>query len=646
MHPSIFAQNSFDNYPFYAEANLGVEYSKKSSTFRVWSPPAQEINLLLYKKDVGGEAYRIIALSRGKNGCWLGKVKANLQGIYYSFSAKINDSWGEPTPDPYAKACGTNGVRAMVTNLKLTDPDGWKKDRSPDFSENNLPTDAIISEWHIRDLTIAANSGVTQKGKYLGLAEVDTKCENVFTGLSHLKEMGFTHIHLLPIFDFNSIDESEPEKNHYNWGYDPLHYNIPEGSYSTNPVDGMVRIKELKTMIAAMHKAGLRVVMDVVYNHTSKLQHTPFTLLVPGYYYRQQPDGSYSNASGCGNETASERPMMRKFMIESLAYWVEEFHIDGFRFDLMAIHDIETMNAISEKLHTIKPDILLYGEGWGAGASPLPENERALKINEPLLDRIAVFSDDMRDGIKGSVFSQANRGFVMGNAGDKASVEFGIVAAGQHDQIPYEHVNFDKAPYTTSPGGVVNYASCHDNHTLWDKLQLAMPDASDEDKKNMQRLALTIVLTSQGIPFLHGGTEFYRSKKGVENSYNQPDNINEVNWNAKKDNMELVLYVQSLIAMRKSHPAFRMNTAKQVAQNIRFDDGAPDGVIVYTINGRAVGDEWTTIWLGLNGSNSEMKVNVPAGKWQNAITNSEYDIHVGEAILPKYASLILYRKDN
>ncbi len=643
MHPSIFAQNTFDNYPVYTGADLGLQYSKKASSFKIWSPPAQEVNLQLYKHDLNGEAYKTLPLISGEEGTWFIKVKEDLQGIYYTFTAKINGTWSAPTADPYAKACGTNGVRAMVTDLKLTNPTGWKKDKSPAFSDKNLSTDAVISEWHVRDISIAANSGITHKGKYLGLAEEGSKDGETATGLSHLKEMGFTHIHLLPFFDFNSVDESTPEKNHYNWGYDPLHYNIPEGSYSTDPANGITRIKELKTMIGAMHKAGLRVVMDVVYNHTSKLQHTPFTLLVPGYYYRQKPDGSYSDASACGNETASERPMMRKFMIESLAYWVKEYHIDGFRFDLMGIHDVETMNAISKTLHDIKPDILLYGEGWAAGASPLPEIKRALKHNEPMLDRIAVFSDDIRDGIKGSVFSHTDKGFAMGNVKDKASVEYGIVAAGLHPQIPYKEVNYDKEPFTLSPAGVINYASCHDNHTLWDKIQLAAPEASEEDKKKMHKLALTIILTSQGIPFLHGGTEFYRTKHGAENSYNLPDSINEVDWNAKKENLELIDYIKKLIAIRKAHPAFRMSTAEQVAGHIIFEDDTAAGVIAYRIRGELPGENWKEIWVGFNGTAEEKTAPAPTGKWQNALEQTAIGIIDGHVILPKYSSLILFR---
>ncbi|MEI9956232.1 MAG: type I pullulanase, partial [Ferruginibacter sp.] len=378
----------------------------------------------------------------------------------------------------------------------------------------------------------------------------------------------------------------------------------PEGSYATSTADGAVRIKELKQLVQAFHKKGLGVVMDVVYNHTGQTEQSNFNQLVPGYYYRHTKNGKLSNATACGNETASEQPMMRKFMIESVVYWAKEYHIDGFRFDLMGVHDIETMNAISAALHKVNPAIIIYGEGWTAGASPLPDSLRALKQNVAQLKGIAAFSDDIRDGIKGSVFDAADRGFASGDTTKTESIKFGIVAATQHAQIKYNKVNYSKKAYAGTPGNVISYAECHDNNTLWDKLTISAPNATVAERTEMQKLALSIVLTSQGISFLHAGTEFLRTKKGIENSYNAGDSINAIDWNLKTTNHNVYAYVQALVKMRKAHPAFRMATAAQIQANLKFLP-APPGMIGYEINGAAVGDSWKTIQVWFNGNDKE-----------------------------------------
>jgi pullulanase len=476
-------------------------------------------------------------------------------------------------------------------------------------------TDAIIYELHVRDASIAVNSGIDKKGKFLGLTETGTKnTAGMATGLDHIKEMGVTHVHLLPFYDINSVDESMPGKEKYNWGYDPLNYNVPEGSYATDATDGVTRIKEFKQLVQTFHQNGLRVVMDVVYNHTALTEQSNFNQLVPGYYYRQTADGKFSNATACGNETASERPMMRKFIIESMKYWVQEYHIDGFRIDLMGVHDIETMNLISKELHKIRPDILLYGEGWTAGSSPLPDSMRALKKYAYKLDRVAVFSDDIRDGIKGSVFNHEDRGFASGKPGMEESVKFGIVASCPHPQVNYNKVNYSRAPYSAEPHHTITYAECHDNHVLWDKLAISAKDATREEREKMHRLALSIVMTSQGIPFLHAGTEFLRTKKGVENSFESPDSINAIDWSLKTSNANVVEHVKKLVQLRKAHPAFRMTPAKQMSSHIRFLD-MPDGVVAYTINGAAVHDSWQKILVILNGSGKTTDVTLPAGRW-------------------------------
>lgn len=646
----------FDQYPVYKGKDLGLSYAPTHSRFRIWSPPAEQAQLLLYRNDSNQSPFKTIDLQKGANGDWYTTLKGDWKGVFYTFRVKIGNTWNKEVTDPYARAVGINGQRAIVIDLKDSDPPGWNKDKSPGFSKNNRPTDAIIYELHIRDASIDSSSGIRHKGKFTGLAEPGTKTKDgLSTGLDHLKELGVTHIHLLPFFDYNSVNERRPDSLQYNWGYDPLNYNAPEGSYSTDPCDGISRIKELKQMIAAFHHAGLRVIMDVVYNHTALTEGSSFNQLVPGYYYRHNADNSFSNATACGNETASERPMMAKFMLESVLYWAKEYHIDGFRFDLMGVHDIATMNRISDSLHQIRPDILLYGEGWTAGNSPLPDTERALKQHASRLHHIAVFNDDIRDGIKGSVFDINDRGFASGKSGMDESVKSGIAAACPHPQVDYKKVNYSKSPYADAPDKVINYCECHDNNTLWDKLALSCQGVSAEDRKKMHTLALAIVLTSQGIPFLHAGTEFLRSKKGMDNSYKAGDSINAINWNLKSSNGDIEHYIQSLIALRKKHPAFRMTTAAQIARYLRFDEKAPSGTIIYTINGAALHDHWSRIWIAFNGTAKEQTAILPPGAWHTGLlpygTNADRPasgpIRNSRLIhFPAHSATILYQKNH
>ncbi|HMO62735.1 MAG TPA: type I pullulanase [Ferruginibacter sp.] len=637
------SQIDYSSYPVYTGNDLGLTYTPAAAVFKIWSPVAQEAELLLYKEGDGGDAVKKINLAKDINGTWQASVPGDWKNFYYTFRVNINGNWSNEVPDPYAKAAGVNGKRAMVVDLKATNPPGWDKDKSPAFSATNATTDAVLYELHVRDATIHASSGVKQKGKFVGLTELNTlSAEGLPTGLSHLKEMGVTHVHLLPFYDYNSVDESRLNEPQYNWGYDPLNYNVPEGSYSTNPYDGAVRIKELKQMIAAFHKNGLRVVMDVVYNHVADAGSSSFNQLVPGYYFRQRKDGSFSDATACGNETASERPMMRKFILESVLYWAKEYHIDGFRFDLMGVHDIETMNLISKELHAIRPDIVLYGEGWTAGESPLPDSVRALKKNAYKLDRIAVFSDDIRDGIKGSVFDIDDRGFASAKPGMEESVKFGITAALNHPQVNMQKVNYSKAAYATAPWNVVTYCECHDNNTLWDKLTLSCKDASPQQLQQMHRLALTIVLTSQGIPFLHAGTEFFRSKKGVENSYNAPDSINAINWSDKQVHRNMVSYVQQLIQLRRSHPAFRMTHPAQVYEHLHLYENVPEGIVAYSINGTAVNDKWKKIYVAFNGNKQPVTIQLPAGTWKSAMAVKSKPVS-GSRRLSGFGAIILYQ---
>lgn len=638
----LSAQESKIDYPVYTGKDLGLTYTPTAATFKIWAPTATAAKLNIYKSDLGGTAVRSITMNKGVNGVWQITVPENLKNSYYTFQVNIGNTWSEEVVDPYAKACGTNGLRAQVIDLKETNPVGWDKDKSPNFSVANKQTDALIYELHVRDASIHASSGIKNKGKFLGLAELGTKNNTgQLTGLSHIKELGVTHIHLLPFYDYNSVDETKSAVQ-YNWGYDPVNYNIPEGSYSTNPADGKVRIRELKELIKTMHSNGLRIIMDVVYNHTALTKNSNFNILVPDYYYRKRADGSFSDASSCGNETASEKAMFQKFMIESVVYWVNEYHIDGFRFDLMGIHDIQTMNMISDTLHKIKPSIVLYGEGWTSSSSPLPEDKRALKKNAAQLNGIAVFSDDMRDGIKGSVFNIDDRGFATGNTSNSESVKFGVVAAGKHPQINYSKVNYSKEPYTSGPAGLINYADCHDNNILWDKIELSFKSASAAERTKMHELAYAIVLTAQGASFLHAGTEFLRTKNGVENSFDKGDIVNGIDWDLKTKNIASYQFIKSLVQIRRAHPAFRMQTAQQIATNINFENNLPTGIIAYTINGAAVGDNWKKIWIAYNGSQTPQTLTLPKGTWKVGLSSNGSSKMGNNFTLAGSSAVILY----
>jgi pullulanase len=645
--PASLAYNPYKDYPSYRGTDLGVNYNKSETVLKIWSPPAQEMKLKLYKTSLGNDLTEEISCQKDADGVWKAQLKGDRKNSYYTFQAKIDGKWNDENPDPYAKALGINGKRGQIIDLSETNPADWENDKSPLL---NSPMDVILYELHIRDLSIAANSGIQHKGKFLGLTETGSKnSQGQRTGIDHIAEMGVTHVHLLPAFDFCSVDESKLDKPQFNWGYDPQNFNTPDGSYATNPEDGKVRIREFKEMVQSLHQKGLRVVMDVVYNHTGWTRNSNLDQLVPGYYYREwEKDGTYSNASGCGNETASDRVMFRKFIIESVTWWVKEYHVDGFRFDLMAIHDMETMNQVAAALRAIDPSIIVYGEGWTAGDSPLPEQYRALKKNAKMMDGVAVFSDDIRDAIKGSVFDGKSTGFASGSKEMTESVKFGIVAAGEHPQIDYAKVKYSKEPYTKNPDEVINYVSCHDNNTLYDKLKISRPDASEEDIVKMHKLANTIVLTSQGIPFLHAGVEMKRTKGGEHNSYNKPDSVNMINWDWKYENRELVAYYKDLIALRKAHPAFRMQKNEMVRKHLVFLPTNDPQLIAYQLKDHANKDRWQQIIVIFNGAELEKNVVLPRGIWKAALQNyqfREYEKTCSSTVsIAPYSAMILYQE--
>lgn len=611
------AQNSdsrFDAWPSYDGSDLEMTVGPDGTRFTLWSPEAQAARVYIYPTDRNSAAIDTLEMHRGDRGTWRAGVSQPLYGKFYTFSIKHNGKWLAETPGVWAKAVGTNGQRAAIIDFATTNPEGWAEDRGPVLDHI---TDAVLYEMHHRDFSIDPSSGIVHKGKFLALTEQGTT--NAFgeaTGIDHLKELGVTHVHILPSYDYNSVDEANLQANQYNWGYDPYNYNAPEGSYSTDPADPTARITEMKQMIKALHDAGIGVVMDVVYNHTANNDDSNFSLTAPGYYYRHRPDGSYSDASGCGNETASDRRQMSDYIVNSVKYWADEYHIDGFRFDLMAIHDTETMNRVASELKKINPSIFVYGEGWTAGDSPLAPERRALKENVSKMEDIAVFSDDIRDAVKGHYSDAADRGFATGKPGNEETVKIGIVAATAHPQVDYSKGNNSKFPYAASPEMIINYVSCHDDLMLTDKLAKSMPDADESARQRAARLAQTIVFTSQGTPFMWTGEEIFRNKKGVHNSYKSPDSINAIDWNLKHTNADQFNYYRELIALRKAHPAFRMTSADDIARNLVFDNTADTpNLISYSLKNHANGDSAKEIKVVFNGSDQSREVKIPKGDW-------------------------------
>lgn len=616
--------NSYDEYPVYNGDDLGVTYTPENTVFKLWSPAADLVTLTLYNADTETAPTAVHEMTLDEDGVWSYTAQGDLSGTYYTYTADVKGEKGVPAADPYSVACGRNGLRSQVIDLAATDPQGWDSHKNPAPAS---PVDMVIYELHIRDMSIDPNSGIENKGKFLGLTEQNTATpQGVVTGIAHLKKMGITHVHILPSFDFFSVDELKDDAARgYNWGYDPHLYNVPEGSYATDAADGATRVREYKQMVKALHDAGIGVILDVVYNHTGRTEESVFNRLVPEYYYRHNADGSFSDAASCGNETASERPMVRNFILNSVKYWAKEYRLDGFRFDLMGIHDIETMNQVTAELQKIRPEIFVYGEGWTAGSSPLPDSLRALKANVPQLNSTAAFSDEIRDAIKGHVFTHDAKAFISGEAKLTESIKFGVVGGTQHPQIDYKAVNYTDFPWAPQPTQCIVYASCHDNHTIWDRLINSVPDASETQREKMQQLALGIVLTAQGVPFLHAGSEFCRTKQGVENSYKSPDSINLMDWNRAAEFSETVDFVQNMIKLRKNHPAFRMRTTEAIQKNLKFSDFDKDNLIAYTLDGAAAGDSWKNIYVVYNGNLQAETVALPKGNWQLVVKGNETD---------------------
>ena len=605
------------------------------------------MRVLLYDSGNEGSAYQTLSLEMGEDGIWNTSIKEDLKGKFYTFNVKVNGKWLGDTPGIMAKAVGVNGKRAAVIDLRSTDPEGWANDVRPLLKDY---ADIIVYEMHHRDFSLDSVSGIRNKGKFLALTELGTTTsQGEKTGIDHLKELGVTHVHILPSYDYASVDESKPDKAQYNWGYDPQNYNVPDGSYSTDPYKPDVRIKEFKQMVQALHKAGIRVVLDVVYNHTFNTEESNFERTVPGYFYRQTKDGKPANGSGCGNETASDRAMMRKYMVESVLYWINEYHIDGFRFDLMGIHDIETMNEIRAAVDKIDPSIFIYGEGWAASAPQLDQEELAMKANIYKMPRIAAFSDEMRDGLRGGWDDDRKGAFLIGQPGHEMSIKFGLVGAVKHPQVINDSVNYSKEPWALQPTQMISYVSCHDDMCLADRLKATMPDATDEERASLHKLAETFVFTSQGVPFIFAGDEMMRDKKGIHNSYNSPDSINTIDWRNKTIHHDVFDYVRELITLRKNHPAFRMGDADKVRQYMEFLPVEGSNLVAFILKDNANGDSWKNIIVAFNSRKEPAKLSIPAGRYTIVCKDGKIkqsgmgQVSGNEIIVPARSAMIIHQ---
>lgn len=608
-----------------------VSYSPKQTTFKLNAP--KKPTLRIYEAGKGGKVEKKIKMKQTSENVWETTISGDLKGKFYTFDIGRGE-----TPGVFAKAVGINGKRGAIVDMKTTNPSGWSNDRRLTLKS---PADLVIYEMHHRDFSIDASSGLVNKGKFLALTEQKA--------IKHLKELGVNAVHILPSYDFASIDESNTTTPQYNWGYDPLNYNVPEGSYSFDAEQPTRRILEFKQMVQALHKAGIRVILDVVYNHTFDIEGGNFDRTFPKAYYRYTADGKPSNGSGCGNETASEKPLMRQFILESMKYWATEYHIDGFRVDLMGIHDIETMNLIRKELTAIDPNIFIYGEGWTAGACAYPTEKLALKAHIKQMPGIAAFSDELRDALRGPFSDDKQAAFLGGIAGFEESIKAGIAGMIAHPQVDYTKVNYTKEAWANEPTQMISYVSCHDDMCLVDRLKASIPEAAYdmEEVIRLNQLAQTAVFTSQGIPFMLSGEEMLRDKKGVHNSYNSSDEINHLDWNNLKKYPQVFAYYKGLIQMRKAHPAFRLGSAELVRKHLEFLP-TQDCLVAFRLKNHAGGDKWNNIYVVLNGSTNLQSINIPKGKYtivaNNGVINEAGigEMEGGEVMIDAQTALILH----
>ena len=614
--PNIYSTESFEAEYTYEGKDLGATWTKDKTSFRLWAPTASSVTINLYESGTPGTGDLIeqIAMTPDVNGTWIAEKEGDLNGVYYTYLVEVNGTVREAC-DPYARATGANGKRAMVIDLDSTDPEGWENDTDPNAGINI--TDAVIYELHVRDLSIDESSGIENKGKYLGLIETGTvNAQGIPTGLDHMKDLGITHLHLLPVYDYGSVDETRLDLPQFNWGYDPVNYNVPEGSYSTDPYNGAVRVAEFKQMVQGLHDNGISVVMDVVYNHVYSSDSFCFNQVVPGYFSRITALGTYSNGSGCGNDTASERSMVKKYIVDSVLYWVEEYHIDGFRFDLVGLIDTVTINEIIAEVHKEHPNVIFYGEGWTMTTLVTKDGyTMTTQQNSAQTPEFAFFSDTIRDALKGSVFNDMETGYVSGSQGLATRIQSCFLG------MP----NWCKSPTQS-----VNYASCHDNLSLFDKLTISTPDATVEERIRMNNLAAAIYMTSQGIPFMQAGEEMLRSKPLGDgsfdhNSYSSSDAVNSLKWDLLNDEVyqDVYHYYKGLIAFRKAHPALRMTSAEEVQANITAISGLDNNVAAFRINGGVNGEESKGLFVIFNPNETQTTVTLPEGTWAIYINAEE-----------------------
>jgi len=637
LNANAYAQGSDDRFsrlPVPTSPLNEYVLGYNSTTFSLWAPEADSVRINLYKPYKNGREGALVdvaSMTPSDDGTWQYHASKRLENYGYTFQTCYSGKWQKPTVGIFAKAVGINGHRAYAVNMRDTDPQGW----TADAPQGHLrPDQTVIYEMHHRDFSADESSGMRYKGKYLALTETGTRNkEGLPTGIDHLKQLGVTHIHLLPSFDYASVDESKRNSKQYNWGYDPQNYNVPEGSYSTDPADPECRIREFKRMVKSLHDNGFRVVLDVVYNHTFDVENSNFQLTAPDYFYRHNPDGSLANGSGCGNETASERPMMRKFMIESVLYWIREYHIDGFRFDLMGIHDIQTMREIRRAVDAVNPEVIIYGEGWAAGAPQLPEERLAMKANMKEINGVAAFGDELRDALRGPWDNDAIGAFIIGRPGNEESIKFGIVGAIEHPQVDCKKVNYSKKAWANQPTQMISYVSCHDDMCLADRLKATKPASSNEERERLAKLAETAVLLGEGIPFIFAGDEIMRDKKGVHNSYNSPDSVNCIAWGKKTAHKDVFDYLCQIISIRRQHPAFHLN-ADDIRENLRFLPVKQKNIVAYTIKASTGIDEngkehFEQAVVILNANTSNKIVNVPKMNYTVLARNGKADADNG-----------------
>lgn len=608
-----------------------VNYTPKQTTFKLNAPKNPTIRL--YAVGRGGKAEKKVKMKQTSENVWQATINGDLKGKFYTFDIGKGE-----TPGVFAKAVGCNGQRGAIIDMKTTNPIGWEND---DILVLQNPADLIIYEMHHRDFSIDKSSGLMNKGKFLALTEQKA--------IKHLKELGINAVHILPSYDFASVNEGNTTDPQYNWGYDPLNYNVPEGSYSNDAELPSRRILEFKQMVQALHKAGIRVILDVVYNHTFDIEGSNFERTFPKAYYRYTADGKPSNGSGCGNETASEKPLMREFMLESMKYWMTEYHIDGFRVDLMGVHDIETMNIIRNELTAFNPNVFIYGEGWSAGKCAYPTEKLAVKANVKQMPGIAAFSDELRDALRGPFNDDKQAAFLGGIAGFEESIKAGIAGMIAHPQVDYSKVNYSKEPWANEPTQMISYVSCHDDMCLVDRIKASIPEAAyDMDELiRLNQLAQTAVFTSQGVPFMLSGEEMLRDKKGVHNSFNSPDEINHLDWNNLKTYPQVFAYYKGLIHLRKAHPAFRLGSAELVRKHLEFLP-SQDCLVAFRLKNHAGGDKWNNIYVVLNGSTNLQTINIPNGKYTIVANNGVIDeagigeMEGGEVMIDAQTALILH----